>query len=143
MWALQNTEVFQTDLKLVFDCIRYADDKQQFRSHVLKNPEYASLDEDAYDVIARYTNVLDDNVVAVEHKLEGGKVDMCKAMKELMADERTEGRRDMILELLKELGSLSEELIQRIRAESNLQVLSGWNRLAACAESVQEFEMKM
>ena len=105
------------------------------------------MDEDAYDVIARYTKVLGDREVAVENKAEGGKVNMCKAMQELMADSKAagkaEGRCDMIIELLRELGTLPEELIHRIQREKNLQILSRWNRLAARAESVQEFELAM
>lgn len=140
---LQDTSVFQTDLKLVFDCIRHAEDKERFHQNVLENEEYQWLDEDAYDVIARYTKVLGDQEIAAENKMEGGKVNMCKAMQELMADERAEGRCDMIIELLKELGNLPEELVHRIREEKELQVLSRWNRLAARAASIREFERAM
>jgi len=144
---LQDTSVFQTDLRLVFDCIRHAEDKERFYQNVLGNEEYQWLDEDAYDVIARYTKVLGDREVAVENKAEGGKVNMCKAMQELMADERAEGkaegRCDMIIELLGELGSLSEELVHCIRQEKDMQVLSRWNRLAARVETAREFELAM
>ena len=66
---------------------------------------------------------------------------MCKAMQELMAESRAEGRCEMIIELLKELGTLSEELISRIQQENDLQVLKGWTRLAARVESIREFEI--
>ena len=76
---------------------------------------------------------------------------MCKAMQELMAESRAEGKaegkaegmRELVVELLKELGALSEELHYRIQQENDLQVLRGWNRLAARAESIREFEMAM
>ena len=51
--------------------------------------------------------------------------------------------RELVVELLKELGILSEELHQRIQQENDLQVLRGWNRLAARVESIREFEMSM
>lgn len=144
---LQDTSVFQTDLKLVFDCIRHAVDKERFYQNVLENEEYRRLDEDAYDVIVRYTKVLGDQEIAAENKVEGGKVNMCKAMQELMAESKAEGkaegRCDMIIELLKELGNLPEELVRRIQQEKDLQVLIRWNRLAARVGSVQEFELGM
>ena len=144
---LQDTSMFQTDLKLVFDCIRHAEDRERFYRTVTENEAYAWLEEDAYDVIARYTKVLGDQEITVENKREGGKINMCKAMQELMAESRAEGKaegtRELVVELLKELGILSEELHHRIQQENDLQVLRGWNRLAARVESIREFEMSM
>jgi len=97
------------------------------------------------------TNVLDQKEITVEDKIEGEKVNMCKAMQELMADSkaagraegRAEERRDMLMELLRGLGSLSDSLWERIRRECDLQVLRDWTRLAVQVESVQEFEAKI
>ena len=101
------------------------------------------------------TNVLDQKEITVDDKIEGGKVNMCKAMQELMADSkaagraegraegRTEERRDVLIELLRGLGSLSDSLWERIRRECDLQVLRDWTRLAVQVRSVQEFEAKI
>lgn len=137
--------MFRTDLRLVFDCIRFSNDKERLYQIIQENENYHQLDEDVYDVIARYARVFGDKKMDV---LEGGKVDMCKAMQELRADWIAEGKaegkaeecRDFIFEFLKELGSISEGLTKRITQECDLRVLREWSRLAARVISVQEFE---
>ncbi len=59
------------------------------------------------------------------------------------AEGRAEGRADSILELLKDLGTVSEELIRCIMRERDIDVLRSWLKLAARAGSVQEFELGM
>ena len=161
---LQDTSVFQTDLKMVFDCIRFSNDKERLYRTIQENEGYNQLDEDAYDVIARYTRIFGDKKIDV---LEWGKVNMCKAMQELREDwkeegraegkaegkaegmregkakGKAEGRQDMVLELLNEIGTLSERLERRIRQECNLQVLCAWAKLAMRSETIREFEQAM
>lgn len=62
------------------------------------------MDEDAYDVIARYTKVLGEQGITAENKLEGGKVNMCKAMQELMADSKEAGKGPAGAEPLEQTG---------------------------------------
>jgi len=52
----------------------------------------------------------------------------------------TQGKSLSILELLDELGEVSEELKVRILEQTQDDVLSKWHKLAARAESIQEFE---
>ena len=85
----QNTNVFKTDLKQVFDCIRYSDDKEKLYELVMNDPAYKELDEDTYDVIAEYTNT--EQLMEVKQYKEKGKVDMCKAIEEMIQDGRMEG----------------------------------------------------
>ena len=47
---LERTEVFQTDLKQIFDFIRYAKDKKRLKKLVENDPAYQNMDEDAYDM---------------------------------------------------------------------------------------------
>ena len=49
------------------------------------------------------------------------------------------GKIDSILELLSDLGSIPEPLIERIQAEKDTATLSRWHRLAARAESISQF----
>lgn len=62
---------------------------------------------------------------------------------EMLKDERTEGRiqgkRESILELLAELGTVSNEVCEKIASEANVEVLSKWLKLAAKAESIEQF----
>ena len=131
-------------MKLVFDCIRFAQDPEKFRQYVLENPDFESIEEDAYDVIARYTNVLKHTELSAESKLEGEKVNMCKAMDVLMAEReavgKAEGRAELILDLLRRIGDLSEALVQHIMGERDTEVLCEWASLAVRSASIQEFE---
>ena len=85
----QNTDVFRTDLKQIFDCIRYSEDKKKLYEVITSDPAYRELDEDAYDVIAEYTDT--EQLMEVKQCKEKGKVDMCKAIEEMIQDGRMEG----------------------------------------------------
>lgn len=86
---IQDTSVFQTDIKQVFDFIRYSEDKVKLRELMQENSDYESISEEAFDVIVKYAKVTG---LKKENAIEGGKVKMCLAMKEWAEDERAEGR---------------------------------------------------
>ena len=48
-----------------------------------------------------------------------------------------------ILDLLEELGKIPEELRNKIMGEKDLETLKKWHKLAAKAESMEEFLEKM
>ena len=52
------------------------------------------------------------------------------------------GKIEAILELLEDLGVVPEELKEKICAESNLDTLKFWHKLAAATISVEEFRNK-
>lgn len=62
---------------------------------------------------------------------------------ELLRDSKKEGKVESIIELLQEVGEVSEDLRTRIRRQTNMETLSQWLKLAAKADSVEEFESKM
>lgn len=53
---------------------------------------------------------------------------------------RTVGKAEDILELLSDLGEVSEELKRNIFAQRDLTILKSWLKLAAKSDSVEEFE---
>ena len=53
------------------------------------------------------------------------------------------GKIEDILELLKDLGNIPKQLIQRISRESNADILNKWLKCAAKASSLAEFESNM
>ena len=61
-------------------------------------------------------------------------------LEEARAEGITTGRAQMILEMLRDKGFISEKTADRVLKEKNLTVLKEWNRLAVEAQSVQEFE---
>ena len=60
--------------------------------------------------------------------------------KRIREEGRAEGRAEAILELLKGVGCVSEELERRIREQKDMEILRKWNKLAAKAGDVEEFE---
>ena len=53
------------------------------------------------------------------------------------------GKADAILELLEDIGTIPEEIRERIHNEKDSNVLNGWLKQAAKAESIDEFVSKM
>lgn len=88
---LSQTEVFRTDLKQVFDFIRYSNDKKKLRELVQHDPAYREMEEDAYETAAVFTGAKELLEVKKFHE-EGGKINMCQALTALIADGRSEGR---------------------------------------------------
>lgn len=86
---LEDTSVFQTDIKQVFDFIQYSEDKVKLRELMQENSDYDSISEDAFDVIVKYAKVTG---LKKEKATEGGKVKMCLAMKawQRMKEQREE-----------------------------------------------------
>ena len=72
---------------------------------------------------------------------------MCEALRELFADELKErenlgieqGKADDVLELLGELGQVPEPLRIRVTSQKDVSILSAWLKLAARADSIEEF----
>ncbi|MBR2403908.1 MAG: Rpn family recombination-promoting nuclease/putative transposase [Lachnospiraceae bacterium] len=87
----ENTEVFHTDVRQVFDFIRCSEDKKKLVELVENDVYYTQMDEEAFDVVTKYTNAK-ELIKAKEYLLEGGKRNVCKAIRDLMDDSREEGR---------------------------------------------------
>lgn len=87
---LENTEVFQTDVKQVFDFIRCSNDKKRLLDLVENDVYYKEMEDDAFNIVAKYTNSK-ELVKAQDYSVEGGKNDVCKAIRDLMDDSRVEG----------------------------------------------------
>lgn len=111
---LENTDVFKTDLKLVFDFIKYSEDKQKLRQLVGENDAYKNMDEDAYDMAIAYTK--SEKFIGVkEYNEEGGRLNMCKALEDWAIEERTEGRLEGRLEGIQ--GMIFENIEENIPFE--------------------------
>ncbi|MBQ6845158.1 MAG: Rpn family recombination-promoting nuclease/putative transposase [Agathobacter sp.] len=91
----ENTEVFQTDLKQVFDFIRFSTDKKRLLDLVENDGYYKAMDDDAFAVVTKYTNSK-ELVRTKNYTVEGGKNDVCKAIQDLMADSEEKGRKEGI-----------------------------------------------
>ena len=56
---------------------------------------------------------------------------------------KAEGKAEAVLNLLEELGEISDDLRVRIISEKDLDVLKRWLKQAAKSESLEEFMEKM
>ena len=64
-----------------------------------------------------------------------------KAEDDYVRDEgKIEGKVEDILELLEDMGEVSETLKKRIMEQKDLEQLRIWHKLAARAQSIEEFE---
>lgn len=140
---LKDTSMFQTDVRQVFDFIRFFRDKQKIQELLDRDKAYQLLDEEAYDMVAAYVGEEEAMFKRKEKYKEGGKVNMCQGLREWLADERAEGKAEAIVELLSEYGPISEELKGIIMKEKDKETLRMWLKLAAKADSVSEFEREV
>lgn len=87
---MENTDVFTTDLKQIFDFIRCSEDERKLRELIQNDPAYRCMDEEAYDMAVAYTNAK-ELIEAKQYHGKDGKVNMCEALTKMLADERQEG----------------------------------------------------
>lgn len=73
---LENTDVFRTDLKQVFDFIRCSGDKKKLKDLVESEPAYQEMDEDAYEMAAAYADAK-ELITMKKFRGKDGKVNMC------------------------------------------------------------------
>ena len=88
---LEDTSVFKTDVKQVFDFIRCSNDKNALKELVEADDYYKNMEEDAFDVVVQYTNAT-ELIEAKEYYEKDGEVDMCKALTDLIESGRAEGK---------------------------------------------------
>ena len=149
----ENTDVFRTDVKQVFDCLRYAKEPDRLYELAVNDPSYRAMEPDTYDMIAEYTRTRE--LMKVKTYSGEGKVDMCRAITELIERGRREGRAEgleqgetqgmvkAIVELLEDFGQIPQRVMELIRAQDDPKVLSRWHKLAARSSGMAEFEQKM
>lgn len=90
---MENTDVFTTDLKQIFDFIRCSGDERKLKELIQSDPAYRSMDEEAYDMAVAYTNAK-ELIAEKQYHGKDGKVNMCEALTKMLADEREEGREE-------------------------------------------------
>ena len=119
----ENTEVFQTDVKQVFDFIRCSGDRKALAELIQNDKAYEAMEEDAYEVVTQYVKA--DELIQVKDEYRGkdGKVDMCQALKELIEEGREEGRdlaiRDVVVRMVKK-GISDEEIMELTECSATL-----------------------
>ena len=122
---LTDTSVFRTDVRQVFDIIRYSEEPEKLKELVEKETAYQNMEEDVYDMVAAYTHV--EELVSMKsfHKKKGGKVDMCGAIAGLIAEGKLEG----------EECKLIEQVCKKLKKEKSVEIIA--EELEEEAEKIQ------
>lgn len=128
---LEDTSVFQTDVRQVFDFIRCSGDKRELLELVQEDESFQQMEEDAYEVVTKYVKA-DELIQVKEEYRKDGKVDMCQALKELIEDGRMEGREEGRM-----LGQ--KELVLRMYADGNLDITRACVYLECTQEEFMEY----
>lgn len=119
---LTDTDRFRTDVKQVFDFIRFSKDKKKLKELIEHDPAYAFLEEDAYDMVAGYAG--EEEMFRIKDKCKkGGKIDMCQGLREWIEDERNEGRVEGMAEGKAEERERMNRLIVLLTAQSRVEDL--------------------
>ena len=88
---MKQTDMFKSDLKQVFDFIRFSSDKNKLLNLIKTDNNFSHVKCDALDVINAYTNI-GTLAQEKEYQVEESAVDMCKAIQDLVSDSIEEGR---------------------------------------------------
>ncbi|MBQ9135223.1 MAG: hypothetical protein IJX66_03900 [Lachnospiraceae bacterium] len=97
----------------------------------------ADLAESTQDFEVDFVNCLQKSVQSIKENREMEVHFM--GWYEMLREERTAGKAEFVLELLYDLGAVSEELETQIMNEQKLDVLSRWHKLAAKSDSIEQF----
>lgn len=142
----ENTEWFQTDLREVFEILKYADDKQELKNYVESNEERLdNMANDACELIADLTNTPEFAFNSEKYQDKEGKVKMCRGMKEWLDEKFEEGHAEgheecKIDQICKKLRK--QKMIETIadELEENIEVIR--DICSVAAEFAPEYELE-
>ena len=132
---MEDTSVFQTDVRQVFDFIRCSEDKRKLAEMVNNDSYFQNMDETAFDVVSKYTNSK-ELVTVKDYRQKEGTYNMCKAIRDMIEDGREEGREEgkaigraeaqkdgikALIETCQELGSCKEDTIFRLTDKFSIE----------------------
>lgn len=112
----EDTTVFKTDLRYVIEFMKCAEDKEKLKKLIENNTYFANMEEDAYDVVANYANIV-ESVAVKEYSMEGGKVNMCKGLRDWLDEEVAEGKAAGIVKTARRYHAKDEEIIEQLMEE--------------------------
>ena len=101
----------------------------------------ADLEDSEKDFKDAYVKKLQESIRHVKESREMEERFML--VQEMLRDERAEGKAEgkaeAVIKLLEDLGPVSDEVREKIMTEKSLETLKKWHKLAAKAESMEEF----
>lgn len=95
-------DMFQTELRLLFEFLSCAQDKERLKKCITENAqEYKTMDTETVQLLSKLTGTKNLEKLIVKAKRTKGEVDMCKAFDDMKEDGRMEGRAEIIKTILK------------------------------------------
>lgn len=124
----RGTEEMCTDAKLVFGFLQRHENQQQLEKYVNDNKkEFTNLEEDTYDMISILTSSQDLMPDKQEYMNERGEVNMCKALEDMKASAKQQGKQEereqnifILVESLRELDIPEEDILRKIEEKYQL-----------------------
>ena len=117
--------VFRTSLREVFGVLPYRSNKEKMRRQLLQNPAYRSLDYETYRALALLIG--EKRLLVPEKNEKEEEWDMCKALEDMLQEDREEGRREgelakLIQQVCRKLakGKQVEEIAEELEEELDL-----------------------
>lgn len=114
---IQDTSVYKTDLRQVFDFIRFSDDDKKLEKLVKNDNYYAQMDEEAYDLAMNFTK--SEHFIDKQQFKTGGKINMCKAFIAMQERGVKEGIQGAIA-IMKELDIPLDTIKSKIKKQYKL-----------------------
>lgn len=87
---LEDTEVFRTDIRQLFDFIRCSGDKERLQRLIEQDPAYREVDEAAYEMMSAYGDA-GELLEMKKYKGKDGKINMCQGLLDWMEESRQQG----------------------------------------------------
>ena len=117
MNRFEHLEYFQTDLRLVLGFLQNRNDDEKLNKFIAENEsELSAIEEDAYDMISVMTHSEELSEMKRNYQT-GGKVDMCKGLKDWMEKERKAGEARGAAMGEARFASLAERLLKESRTD--------------------------
>ena len=136
-------ENYKSGLQQLFGMLKCKSDKTAMRNYIDKHKEkLSSVDAETFRLLG---NLL-GNAEEFEkyQKEENGGIDMCRAFDEIYKEEQEKGRIqgsiEILLDLLKEKGEISDKLLEKITESTDVDVVKKWIKIAAKSLTIEEFE---
>ena len=133
-------DMFQTELKNLFEVLRYAEQEMELQKRFEYDQSYRNLCEETTELIQELIHI-----DFMNNKKESGEknMDMCKAFEDCQKRGVRWGRIDSIMDLLMNIGSVSDELKNKIEETEDMETILRWFKLAMQVKSIKEFEDAM
>lgn len=140
-------KVFRSCLQYIFSMVKYNSDKEQFYRYITNHRKDLQGMDHVEQMAALALLGEQKRLIRIMDREGSAEEEMCKAIDDLIEDGwirgKAEGKAESILALLEEIGSVPEELSAKIKEQKDINVLTGWLKLAARAKDLEQFGQEM